>query len=62
MLSDGVVTIPVPSLPTITPLMVPLSEEEVFIESEVFWNCHYRNDVPTSVKKQRWLMVFLQIP
>ena len=37
-LSDGVVAVEVPSLPSDTPLMVHLSEEEVFIESEGFWN------------------------
>ena len=34
LLLDSVVAVAVPSLPVVTPLMVPLSEEEVFLDSE----------------------------
>ena len=37
LLSIAVVAIAVPSLPAITLLIAPLSEEEVFLESEGRW-------------------------
>ena len=59
LLSDPVISITVPSLPVITPVMVPLSEEEFFFESEGHWNCHCGDDVSTYVPKRLWLMVLL---
>ena len=51
LLSDSMVAVTVPFLPTVTPLMVPLSEEEVFIESEGLRNCHCGNDISNSETK-----------
>ena len=60
LLSDGVVAIAVPSLPAVTPLMMPLSEEEVFIESEGRRNCRCGDDISTSMPKQPQMLVFLR--
>ena len=60
LLSEGVVAVAVPSFPAVTPLMVPLSEEEIFIESEGRCNCPYGDDVSTSVPKRPRLLVFLR--
>ena len=60
LLSDSMVAVTVPFLPTVTPLMVPLSEEEVFIESEGRHNCRCGDDVSTSVPKRPRFLVFLR--
>ena len=59
LLLDGVVAVAVPSLPAVTPLVVPLPEEEVFIESEGLRNYHCSDDVSTSAPKRLWPLVFL---
>ena len=51
LLLDGAVAVAVPSLPAVTPLVVPLPEEEVFIESEGLRNCHCGNDISNSETK-----------
>ena len=60
LLSDGVVAVAVPSLPAITPSIVPLLEEAVFLESEGRRNCRDGDDVSTSVPKRPRLLVFLR--
>ena len=62
LLLEGVFAIAVPSLPTVTPLMVPLSKEEVFLKSEGFQNCRCGDDISTSIPKLLRFLVLLQIP
>ena len=62
LLSDGVIAAVVPSLPTVTPLMVTLSKEEVFLKSEGFQNCRCGDDISTSIPKLLRFLVLLQIP
>ena len=60
LLSDDVVAAEVPSLTAIMMLMVPLSEKEVFLESEGRRNCRCGYDVSTFVPKRPGLLVLLR--
>ena len=51
LLLDNGVAVAVLSLPVFMPLMVPLSEEEVFLESEGRRNFRCGGDISTSVPK-----------
>ena len=51
LLLDNVVAVAVLSLPVFMPLMVPLSEEGVFLESEGRRNFRRGGDISTSVPK-----------
>ena len=59
-MSDGVVSVAAPSLPVVTPSVVPPSEEEGFIESEGRRNCRCRDDVSTSMPNRPRLLVFFR--